>query len=264
MKVCEGLLRKRVDAKEQLVFACITESRTASTVEIFQAAGFDALMIDREHTSLNSETIADHVRVARSLDFPCMVRVCEDSYSELNRNLDQGADGIYVPRIKNRSQVENIVRTVRYKPLGIRGLGGYTCPISKYLGWGSVVDQIEGVNKNTVIGIQIETADALEDLDGILSVKGIDIAVVGSDDLSMGMGIPGQLKNPKFMDAVMRVIESCQKHGVVPGYACGDPELAAYWIDKGMRVIWYVNDAYLIYAGAIQQLGKLKDCLRRT
>jgi 2-keto-3-deoxy-L-rhamnonate aldolase RhmA len=262
VNVCEGLLRKRVDHRELLIFVNITESRSTSTLEVLQDAGYDGVFIDREHTALNTETIADQIRISRCLHFPCMVRVCEDCYHELNRTLDQAPDGIYIPRITSREQVEKIMRTVKYAPEGVRGLGGATCPVSKYHGWSNVVEQINTTNKNLVVGIQIEKAEALADLDGILSVKGVDIAVVGPDDLSISMGIPGDLKNPKFTDAVHRVIDACHRHNVMPGIACGDPETAAKWIEKGMRVIWYANDIYLMWLAGVQQLNKLKDATK--
>jgi 4-hydroxy-2-oxoheptanedioate aldolase len=262
VKVAEGLLRKRVDRKDLLIFACVIDSRTSSVIELFQDAGFDALMIDREHSALNHETIMDHIRVARALQFPCMVRVAEDAYHELNRTLDQAPDGIYVPRIKSREQVEQVLRTVRYRPLGIRGLAGSTCPAGKYKGWdGGVIKQIETVNRNTVVGIQIETAEALEHLDDILSVKGLDIAVVGPDDLGMNMGLPGQLQSQPFLDAVERVIRTCEKHGVLPGIATGDPDAAAHWIKRGAKVIWYAADITLVWAGAVRAMADLKDRL---
>lgn len=261
MRVCSGKLRKRVDNGDLLIFAGIQESRSGSTVEVYCDAGYDALMIDREHTSLSEETISDLVRVARLLDFPVMVRVAEDCYHELNRALDQGPDGIYVPRIRSREQVEQIVRTVKYAPLGIRGLAGSTCPAGKYYGWGSVPEQIETVNRNLVVGIQIETAEALADLDGVLSVPGVDIAVVGNDDLSMGMGIPGELNHPDYIAAVDRMIAACRRHGVLPGIAGGDPDFVSFWIGRGMRVVWYTSDIYLLWDAAVRQLGALKDRL---
>jgi 2-keto-3-deoxy-L-rhamnonate aldolase RhmA len=264
MFACEGLLRKRVDNRELLVFVNITESKSLSTVEVLQDAGFDGVFIDREHTALNTETIADQIRIARSLHFPCMVRACDDSYHELNRTLDQAPDGIYIPRIRSRAQVENIMRTVKYAPEGIRGLGGSTCPVSKYRGWGSVVEQINTTNKNLVVGIQIETKEALENLDEILSVKGVDIAVVGPDDLSISMGIPGELTNPKYLDAVQRVIEACHRHNVMPGIAGGDPNVAAKWVEKGMRVLWYANEICLMWMAGVQQVNRLKDALKKV
>jgi 2-dehydro-3-deoxyglucarate aldolase/4-hydroxy-2-oxoheptanedioate aldolase len=264
MFACEGLLRKRVDNRELLVFSNITESKSTSTVEVLQDAGFDGIFIDREHTALNTETIADQIRIARCLHFPCMVRVCDDSYHELNRTLDQAPDGIYIPRIRSREQVEKIMRTVKYAPEGIRGLAGYTCPVGKYHGWDNVKEQIETVNRNLVVGIQIETAEALENLDEILSVKGVDMAIVGPDDLSISMGIPGEWTSRTFLDAVQKVLDACQRHNVMPGIAGGDPEVAAKWVEKGMRVLWYANELCLMWMAGVQQINRLKDALKNV
>lgn len=261
MRAYSGLLRRRVDNRDLLILAGVHESRTGAVIEVYHEAGYDGVFIDREHTTLTLETIGEHIRICRALDFPVMVRVAESCYHELNRTLDQAPDGIYVPRIKSREQVEEIVRTVRYRPLGVRGLAGSTCPVGKYRGWSSLTEQIETVNRNLVIGIQIETGEALAELDGVLSVPGLDIAVVGNDDLSMNMGIPGELEHPDYVAAVDRVIAACQRHGVLPGIAGGDPDFIAFWIKRGMRVIWYTSDIYLIWQAAVQQLAALRERL---
>jgi 4-hydroxy-2-oxoheptanedioate aldolase len=187
--------------------------------------------------------------------------VAEDCYHELSRTLDQAPDGIFVPRIRSREQVERLVRTVKYPPLGIRGLAGSTCPAGKYMGWGSVPEQVETTNRNLVVGIQIETAEALADLDGVLSVSGIDIAVVGNDDLSLGMGLPGRLDSPEYIAAVESVIGACERHGVLPGIAGGDPATICHWIQRGMRAIWYASDICLMWAAARKQRADLRDAL---
>jgi 2-keto-3-deoxy-L-rhamnonate aldolase RhmA len=167
--------------------------------------------------------------MARALGFPCVVRVADNTYAELNRTLDQMPDGIFVPRIRSRADVERIIETVKYPPLGKRGVGASTCPAGKYMGWGSVAEMVETLNKTTVIGIQIETREALEHLDDILSVPGIDVAVVGNDDLSTGMGIPGQFTSDTYRNAVKEVIKSCSRHGVMPGIAAADPDICFLW-----------------------------------
>lgn len=261
MRVCTGKLKQMVEARQLIVFGGIQESRSGAVVEAYHESGYDALLIDREHTALNEETIAELLRLARALEFPCMVRVAEDCYHELNRTLDQAPDGIFVPRIRSREQVERLVRTVKYPPLGIRGLAGSTCPAGKYVGWNSVPEQIETINRDLVIGIQIETAEALDDLDGILSVPGIDVAVVGNDDLSMGMGLPGQLDSPEYHAAVERIIDACRRHGVLPGIAGGDPATICHWVQRGMRAIWYASDICLLWTAAQKQLSDLQDAL---
>lgn len=259
MRVCEGLLKKRVQNGDVLINATILDTRSPAVIEAYHAAGYDMVLIDREHSALNEETIADLVRVARCLGFPCMVRVAEDCYHEINRTLDQGADGIFVPRIKSREQVERIVQMVKYRPLGIRGLAGSSCPIGKYSGWDSVTDQIEAVNANTVIGIQIETAESLERLDEILSVEGVDIALIGNDDLSINMGMPGQTKDPRYIETVEHVFDACRKHGVLPGIAVGDPETTVFWINRGAKVIWYSCDIYMLLNTSRRELGQIRE-----
>ena len=241
-----------------IITGAIMDSRSGAVIEMFHEIGCDVILIDKEHTAFNYETVSEHIRLARALDIPCMVRVSELNYSELNRTIDQAPDGIYVPRVRTRQEVENIIKTVKYPPLGIRGMGGSTCPAGKYIGWGSLTDQIEYFNNKFVIGIQIETAEAITDLDGILSVPGIDLAVVGNDDLSIGLGIPGQIENPKYTATVKEIIAACNRHGVLPGIPCGDPVKIRFWKEQGMRVFWAVSDIGSLWAYAKQSLEAIR------
>lgn len=254
MKGCSDILRKKVAKKEILFVGGILDSRSGAAVEALHEAGYDLLLIDREHTALNTETIAEHIRLARALGLPCMVRAADDSYHEVCRTLDQAPDGIFVPRLRTRADAERVVALAKYAPVGQRGLGGSTCPAGKYVGWPALTDQIAYVNRDLVIGIQIETVEALEQLDEILSVPRIDIAVVGNDDLSIGLGIPGQLNNPRYTAAVMRVIEACQRHGVLPGIAGGDPQWVRFWAERGMRMFWCGCDIVCMWLGLREQI----------
>lgn len=261
MRGLSGDLKRRVKSGDVLITGCVMDSRSGAVVEMYHECGYDLIMIDREHTLLNSETILEQIRLARALGMPCVVRAADHSYHEINRVMDQAPDGLFVPRIRSRSEAEAVVRTVKYAPFGERGLGGSTCPAGRYMGWPKVTDMIESINNSLVVGIQIETAEALADLDGILSVPGIDMAVVGNDDLSMGMGIPGQLDNPLYIDAVMRVIDACQRHGVLPGIACGDPARLRFWKDRGMKLFWASADICLMWDAARRQIASIKSAI---
>jgi 2-keto-3-deoxy-L-rhamnonate aldolase RhmA len=256
-------LRKRIEAGAIIIFGVVVDSRSGSVIEMYEDTGFDAVLIDREHSALNSETIQDHIRLARALEIPCMVRVADFSYHEMNRTLDQAPDGIFVPRIRTREDVEHIMRTVKYPPLGQRGLGGTACPISKYTGWPSVTQQVDYANRDVVVGIQIETAEALANLDEILSVPGIDMAVVGNNDLSLGMGLLGKTDSDAYIDAIMKIIAACQRHNVAPGIACTDPAKVRFWADRGMRIFWYANDIYLMWQTARTNMQALKKALEK-
>ena len=261
MRYGNGELKQRIAARDVLVGGCVMDSRSGAVVEAYHEAGFDFMMVDREHTALNSETILEHIRLARALGFPCLVRVADNTYAELNRTLDQMPDGIFVPRIRTRANVEHIIETVKYPPLGKRGVGASTCPAGKYMGWSSVAEMVETLNRTTVVGIQIETKEALENLDAILSVPGVDVAVVGNDDLSTGMGIPGQFTTDTYRDAVKEVIKSCLKHNVMPGIAAGDPELVRYWAGQGMKMFWSAADICLLWSGAAKCRAALREVL---
>lgn len=250
MRWGNGKLKQRIAAREFLVAGCVMDSRSGAVIEAYQEAGFDYVMIDREHTALNSETILEHIRLSRALGLPCVVRVADDTYAELNRTLDQMPDGIFVPRIRTRAQMEKIIETVKYPPLGKRGVGASTCPAGKYMGWNSLTEMVETLNQTMMVGIQIETKEALDNLDDILSVPGIDVAVVGNDDLSTGMGIPGQFTSDTYRNAVKEVIACCNRHGVMPGIAAGDPELVKYWAGRGMKMFWSAADICLLWSGA--------------
>lgn len=262
MRWGNGKLKKRIANGDLLVAGCVFDSHSGAVIEAYQDAGFDYVLIDREHTALNSETVLEHVRVARALDFPCLVRVASDTYEELNRTLDQMPDGIFVPRIRTRAQVEKLIETVKYPPLGRRGVGSATCPAGQYIGWPSIPEMLETLNRSLAVCIQIETKEALENLDDILAVPGIDAALVGNDDLSAGMGIPGQTLSEPYRAAVREVIRCCNRHGVMPGIAADDPEVVKYWARQGMRMFWSAADICLMWSGAVSRCAAIREALK--
>jgi len=261
MKFGNGQFKKRICDRDFLIGGCVMDSRSGAVIEAYKEAGFDFVMIDREHTALNSETILEHIRMSRVLELPCIVRVADNTYAELNRTLDQMPDGIFVPRIRSRADVEKIIETVKYPPIGKRGVGASTCPAGKYMGWNSVAEMVETLNRTSMVGIQIETKEALENLDDILSVPGIDVAVVGNDDLSTGMGIPGQFTSDTYRNAVKDVIKCCNKYGVMPGIAAGNPEVVKYWAEQGMKMFWAAADICLLWSGAAKCCADVRTSL---
>ena len=260
MKGHTGHLKQRVRNQDILLHGCVMDSRSGSVIEMYHEIGFDVVLIDREHAAFDLETVLEHIRIARILGIPSMVRVAEISYAEINRVMDQAPDGIYVPRIRSRQEVEEVIRLAKFPPRGLKGFGASTCPAGQYIGWKpDLRKQLEFYNEHFVIGIQIETKEAIDDLDGILSVPGVDIAVIGNDDLSLGLGIPGEFENPGYYAVVEKMIAACEKHHVLPGIACGDPKKVRYWKDKGMRVFWAAADVVSMWTctqqihAAIQQ-----------
>ena len=121
-----------------------------------------------------------------------------------------------------------------------------------------MLKQLSFYNDDFVIGIQIETKEAIDNLDDILSVQGIDIAIIGNDDLSLGLGIPAQFDNPDYIAVVKRVIAACNRYGVMPGIACGDPEKIRFWKEQGMCAFWAASDIVSMWMYTQQQMTKIR------
>ena len=259
MKCRDGSLKQRIAKGDFLFAGCVMDSRTGAVIEAYEEAGYDYVLIDREHTTFDFAEVAEHIRVSRILGIPCLVRVAEPSYTELCRTLDQWPDGVFVPRIRCRADVEMVIEKVKYPPIGKRGLGASTCPAGKYIGWSSSAEMVETISRDFVLGIQIETKEALDNLDDILSVPGIDVALVGNDDLSIGLDITGQFDSDTYVDAVKEVIAACHRHGVMPGIAGGDPVWVKRWADLGMRMFWAACDIGFIWAGAAQAIKAVRE-----
>lgn len=263
MATCTGLLKQRIKNKEVLLTGCVFDSRSGSVIEMYHEIGFDIVLIDREHGGFNSETVMEHIRLARAMNFPCMVRVAEPSYTELNRVMDQAPDGIFVPRIRSRKDVADFMKLIKFPPLGIKGYAGSACPAGKYLGWENPLEQLDYFNRDFVVGIQIETAESIANLDDILSVPGIDVALVGNDDLSLGMGIPTQTDRPEYIETVKRVIATCNKYGVLPGIACANPKKIKFWKDQGMCLFWAAFDVISMWQHTKQAYQSIQQELKQ-
>jgi 2-keto-3-deoxy-L-rhamnonate aldolase RhmA len=223
----------------------VSEMRSPGIAILFAQAGFDFFFIDMEHSSLNIETMSDMILAARAAGIPTIVRPSSRKSSEhLSRPLDAGADGLLVPQIQTREDVENIVRWCRYVPMGERGVA--LTRQQTFFAGGTPVETMKQLNDEVLILLQIEHRDAIENLPDLLSVPGIDAAFVGPADLSASLGIPGQTNHPKFLEAVQRVIHISLEHGVFPGIHTDSVKTATYWMTEGMKIIGFYTDIKLI------------------
>lgn len=213
----------------------VVEFRQAAVMQLLANAGFDFVIIDNEHGPFNIETIADLTRAAKHLGLTPLVRVPDLTYPHLAQPLDAGAQGLMIPRIFNAQQVRQVVQMIKYPPLGIRGNAlnrGYT----DFKG-GSVAETMARVNEETMLIVQIETQDALDQLEEIVAIPGVDVALIGPNDLSIALGVPGQMDHPRLQAAIEKTIETCRQHNVCPAIHMNDLELAVYWAKQGMRLV---------------------------
>ncbi len=163
--------------------------------------------------------------------------------------LDSGAQGIIVPLVNNAQDAQDAVRFARFPPDGVRGVGG----LIPHLSFGSSrEDYISNANKEILIGIIIETKSAIENLEEILDVPGIDLVLLGGVDLQMTLGLPPTLwsNEPEFQSAVYKLRHACEKRGIPMGILCPDSSSVKQRISDGFQWIGIGNDASLLLSSA--------------
>lgn len=231
--------------------------RSSEIPRAFAAAGFDYVFIDMEHGSYDLETVQDMIRASNDAGITPIVRVGELLYSLVARLLDSGAQGIILPRVEDPAILREALSWIRFPPEGKRGYG--VNPTMVRYEARSFPEIIEHQNRNTVAVVQFETRTAMERADELLSLKGLDIAMVGPADLSISLGIPGQFENPLLVSTVDALIEKCKKHGVVPGIQTRSLAMSKFWIERGMRFIGTAAEHALLLEKAKETVGALKS-----
>lgn len=249
-------LRKRVSAGERVYGTMIRQARDPGAPAIFAATGYDFVFIDMEHASYNMETVADLIRGAKSAGIAPVIRVPRLETFFISRVLDAGAEGIMVPMISTKEQAEVIVRYSKYPPLGHRGFGtqiGQTDYKPR-----KAIEFMKEANEHTLIIAQIETREAIENVDDILGVEGIDVGLIGPNDLSISLGIPDQMDSEILTKAIDKVVESAKKKRKVTGVHIGNMEIVKKWRAKGMTFLAYSTDIGFMYSASKSSLEELK------
>lgn len=235
----------------------VSEIRSPGIGVLFARAGFDFFFVDMEHGCFSAETVSDMVISARAADIPLIVRPPSRKASEyLSRPLDSGASGLLVPQIQSVEDVKNIVRWCRYPPIGERGVA--LARQHTFFEAGDTAETMAQLNEEVLIALQIEHRQAIDSLEEILSVPGIDVAFIGPSDLSVSLGKPGQADDPIVVEAVQRVIDVCGEKGVIPGIHTGSVEKAGYWIERGMKMIGFKTDIKFILEICKDSVQKLR------
>jgi 2-keto-3-deoxy-L-rhamnonate aldolase RhmA len=242
-----NLVRARLAEGRTVVGTMLVELRQPAVMTLLASAGLDFVLIDTEHGPFSIESIAELSRAARDAGITPIVRVPELSYAHITQPLDAGAQGIMLPRVTAPEQVELCLACMKYAPQGRRGTvlaRGHT----RFRG-GSLTETLAGMNRETFLVIQIETAEAVERLDELLAVPGVDAALIGPTDLSVALGVAGQMDHPTLLAAIERTMVACGTHGVLPAIHTNDVAMTAAWARRGMRLVSINSEVGLLLAG---------------
>lgn len=194
-------------------------------VEILGYAGMDYIVLDMEHCPMSSAKIVSMIRAAEAVGIVPLVRVpyVEDEDS-IKKALDAGAAGLFIPNISTPEQARLAVQYARFAPIGNRGACPYTR--ANWFGGDDVTSFYERSNKRTFIALLVEGSEGIENLPEIAKVDGIDAINVGTVDLAVNIGIPGQLNHPNIKNAIKKAAELAAENGKTLAYFCFDPHNA--------------------------------------
>jgi len=222
--------------------------RTPDVMLVVARSGMDFALIDTEHGSFNTETVADLCRVARGAELTAILRVPGRGATYVSRSLDIGANGLMMPRIETAEEAAEVVKWAKYAPLGNRGLalGGAS---GDYRAVPDPRAAMAQANESTVIVIQIESKDAVSRIDEIAAVPGIDVLLIGPMDLSQTLGVPGRFNRPEFIGAVREVVRAGREHGVASGIHAPNVAQCRFWRDEGMTFLACSSEVGMIAGG---------------
>ena len=224
--------------------------------QVMALAGCDFIFFDMEHGPFNMETIASMVQVARLAGVTPLVRVPSDEYHLMCRPLDAGAQGIMIPRVQSRAQVERIVECTMYPPVGDRG-----CSVAK--GHNDFAGQnlwefTAAANQENMMILQIERARAVEDIDDLLSVPGVGGVVIGPNDLALSLGVRDDDMLGALEEPIQQVLDAALKRDIPCGIHIANLDWLAEWQRRGMRLMCYSTDLNFLRNGAAAGIGELR------
>ena len=218
------MITNRKDLKNSFInrkhlFAGWTSLSHPQISEMLTFSGVDFMGIDIEHSTISQEQSQRIIAVCHAGGIPCLPRVASHNQEDIKRLLDSGADGIIVPTVETPEQIENLVKWMKYPPIGNRGYG-----VARAQGYGHDFTQYtDEWNNTSILIIQIETICAVDNIEKLLGYQDVDGVMVGPYDLSGSLGVPGQINHALVKSAIKQVFESCKKFGKSCGVHEVDP-----------------------------------------
>jgi len=210
------------------------------------ADSVDFLWIDLEHSAMSEEALRGHLLAARARKKPAFVRVAGACTHLIKPVLDAGAHGIIVPQVRRVEEVRQVVADCRYPPVGQRGFGPL---VPSNYGRSAGSDYVEQANAGLFVTVMVETAEAVETIDEIVAVPGLDSVVIGPWDLSGSFGLLGQVEHPTVVAAMEKIIASARRAGLSVGSGLGtDPDYACILVRRGVQWLQMGGDCgYLVH-----------------
>ena len=221
------------------------------------AMGYDWLFVDSEHAAFTTQEISQMCLAALPMGITPIVRVCADALDEGTRALDNGAMGLVIPHVDTVAQARRVAEAFRFPPLGMRSWGAP--PAAFYYGGPAMGEAQAILNRENLICAMIETEEAVANVEEIAAVKGIDVLMIGTSDLTSTMGLPGQWGHAKVQAAYEKVGAACKKNGKVLGTGgVGDDGWMGHYMQRGALMVLAGSDHGMIMTAGTARAQTLR------
>jgi 4-hydroxy-2-oxoheptanedioate aldolase len=232
-------------AKGETVYGCFIRYPNATLVEVLGHYGWDFIVFDGEHGTIEPADCEQMVRAAELQGGTPIIRVPVNQQHVILRFMDSGAHGLHVPMVKTAAEAEAVVQSVKYQPRGSRGLAAVRAAEYAQRQPFAFSQYIAQANAETLIAIHIETGASVDCLRSILAVDGLDVAFLGPTDLSNSLGHPGDMQHPEVQAAFQRFVDAMSGSKVALGVMVPNVDAARQWKARGARYITIAFESVL-------------------
>jgi len=253
MDLPRNRFKHAIAAREPLYGTWLMAAAT-STAEAMGCAGFDFVVVDMEHVPIDTPQMIDILRTVAGTPASAVTRVPWNDMVMVKRALDAGAQTLMFPFVQNAGEARRAVSYTRYPPDGVRGVAG-TQRASRY---GAVPDYFRQAATELCVIVQIETVEALNQLDAIATVAGVDSIFIGPGDLSASMGHLGDIGNAAVQEKLASAAKRCQLLGKPCGIVGSNPDMVERFLDYGYSWVALGSDLSLMTGRAREWLGRLR------
>ena len=257
MAVVPNHTKDRLKAGEVTLGFGVRQARTADIAKVAKVCGYDWLFIDMEHSALSMETTGDMSCAALDAGITPIVRASGHEHFHASRPLDAGAQGIVVPHINTVEEARRVASQCLYPPVGHRSLAGGMAQL-EYASL-PMAEATRVLNDNALVVVMIESPEAVANADAMAAVEGIDVLLIGTNDLCAEMGIPGRFGDERVTNAYDKLISACRNNGKFAGLGgIYDEEICGGFVRAGCRFILAGADLGFLMAGAKARSGFLR------
>ena len=225
------------------------------TVEVIAGAGFDWILLDSEHSPADLENLLGQLQAAAPYPSHAVVRVPWNDMVNMKRVLDVGAQSLLVPYVNSADEAPAAVAHTRYPPAGVRGVAGTT----RATRFGRIKDYAKRAHEEICVLVQVETQGALDSIEAICDIDGVDGVFIGPADLHASMGYTGEIANPKIKPVIDDAIRRIRKAGKAPGILTPSEADARQWLECGALFVAVGSDVGILARGAESLAAKFKS-----